>query len=351
VPRRPGRRGTAPGDGYRDGMSARLAGPVDTLLDRTIAPGYTRLGLAVRRRLGDWPAEPPRLEGRTVLVTGPTSGIGGAAAEELARLGARVLLLARNPDKAAATRERIAEAVRRADPSRTADLGIVACDVSSLASVREAAATLREQDEHVDVLIHNAGAMPPERTVTPEGLELAFATNVLGPFLLTALLEDRLRADAPSRVITVSSGGMYSQALDAEDPQHGRREYKPARVYARDKRAQVVLNELWARRLAGAGVVFHAMHPGWVDTPGVEESLPGFHRLTKRVLRSPAEGADTVVWLAAAEEPMRSSGVFWQDRRPRPTHFGPWTREAPEERRRIWETCAGLAGLDLPMPA
>jgi NAD(P)-dependent dehydrogenase (short-subunit alcohol dehydrogenase family) len=332
-------------------MTARLAGPIDTLLDRTIAPGYTRLGLAVRRRLPDWPAELPRMDGRTVLVTGPTSGIGEAAAQQLALLGARVLLLARNPDKAEATRARIAEAVHAADPSRTADLGIVACDVSSLASVRAAVATLEERDEHVDVLIHNAGAMPPERTVTDEGFELAFATNVLGPFLLTALLEDRLRADAPSRVITVSSGGMYSQALDADDPQHGRRAYRPARVYARDKRAQVVLAELWAQRLAGSGVVVHTMHPGWVDTPGVEESLPGFHRLTRRVLRSPAGGADTVVWLAAAPAPMRSSGAFWQDRHVRPTHLGPWTRERPEDRRRIWETCAGLAGVDVPVPA
>jgi dehydrogenase/reductase SDR family member 12 len=329
----------------------RLAGPIDTLLDRTIAPGYTRLGLAVRRRLPTWRAELPRMEGRTVLITGPTSGIGEAAALELARLGARVVLLARNVDKAAATRERIATAVHAADPSRTADLAVVRCDVSSLRSVREAAATIGEREDHVDVLIHNAGAMPAERTVTDEGFELAFATNVLGPFLLTSLLEGRLRADAPTRVITVSSGGMYGQRLDAEDPQHDHRTYSPAAVYARNKRAQVVLNELWAERLRGSGVAVHTMHPGWADTPGVEESLPGFHRLTKRVLRSSTEGADTIVWLAAADEPIRTSGGFWHDRRERPTHYGPWTRESPEARRRIWETCSDLADVDAPVPA
>ncbi|WP_026909654.1 SDR family NAD(P)-dependent oxidoreductase [Patulibacter minatonensis] len=329
----------------------RLAGPIDTLLDRTIAPGYTRLGLAVRRRLPTWPSELPRMEGRTVLITGPTSGIGEAAALDLALLGARVVLLARNVDKAAATRERIAAAVHAADASRTADLAVVRCDVSSLRSVREAVATLEEREPHIDVLIHNAGAMPAERTVTDEGFELAFATNVLGPFLLTALLEPRLKADAPTRVITVSSGGMYGQKLDAEDPQHAHRKYSPAAVYARNKRAQVVLNEQWAQRLAGTGVVVHTMHPGWADTPGVEESLPGFHRVTKRVLRSSAEGADTIVWLAAADGALRDSGGFWHDRSERPTHYGPWTHETPDARRRIWETCAELAGVEVAVPA
>jgi NAD(P)-dependent dehydrogenase (short-subunit alcohol dehydrogenase family) len=327
----------------------RLAGPLDTLMDRAIWPGYTRLGLAVRRRLPTWPGDLPRMEGRTVLVTGPTSGIGEAAAERLALLGARVVLLARNPDKGAATQARIQRAV--AATGRTADVAIVRCDISSLASVREAVATIEEQDEHVDVLIHNAGAMPPERTVTDEGFELAFATNVLGPFLLTALLEDRLKADAPSRVITVSSGGMYAQKLDADDLQHQRRSYSPPAVYARNKRAQVVLNELWADRLAGTGVVVHTMHPGWADTPGIQESLPGFQKLTRRILRSADEGADTIVWLAAAPEPMRTSGAFWQDRRVRPTHYVPFTREDPEDRGRLWSTCAELAGVDAPVPA
>jgi NAD(P)-dependent dehydrogenase (short-subunit alcohol dehydrogenase family) len=328
-----------------------LAGPIDTLLDRTIAPGYTKLGLAVRTRLPSWPAELPRVDGRTVLITGPTSGIGEAAAQDLAILGARVVLLARNPDKAAATQARIQRAVKDADATSTADVAIVACDISSLASVRAAADILEAQDEHVDVLIHNAGAMPPERTETDEGFELAFATNVLGPFLLTSLLEDRLKADAPSRVITVSSGGMYAQKLDADDPQHEHRRYAPAQVYARNKRAQVVLNEQWAQRLAGTGVVVHTMHPGWADTPGVQESLPGFAKITASVLRTPAEGADTIVWLAAAKAPMMSSGGFWQDRAERPTHYGPWTREDEAARRKIWETCAQLAGTHTPVPA
>ena len=329
----------------------RLAGSVDTLLDRTVAPGYSRLGLAVRRHLPSWPAALPRMDGRTVLITGPTSGIGEAAAQELALLGARVVLLARNLDKAADTQARIQRAVTAAGGDRTADLAVVRCDVSSLASVRDAVAQLEEQDERVDVLVHNAGAMPSERTVTDEGLELAFATNVLGPFLLTALLEKRLRAAAPARVITVSSGGMYAQKLDADDLQHAHHAYSPPAVYARDKRVQVVLNEQWAERLAGTGVTIHTMHPGWADTPGVQDALPGFRRITRRVLRSPAEGADTIVWLAAADAPQRISGGFWHDRRERPTHYVPWTREDPADRRRVWDACERLAGVQVPAAA
>ena len=116
-------------------------------------------------------------------------------------------------------------------------------------------------------------------------------------------------------------------------------------MYARTKRAQVILTELWAKRLAGTGVVVHAMHPGWADTPGVASSLPRFHRLTGPLLRSPEQGADTIVWLGAAAEPGESSGGFWHDRRRRPTHRVPWTRETPEDRERLWRECERLTGL------
>ena len=320
-----------------------LASVADTVLDRTIAPGYSRLGLAVRRRLPGWPADPPRIDGRTVAITGPTSGIGAAAARDLAALGARVVLLARSPERAGATRRSIVDAV----PGAAID--VVDCDVSSLASVREAAAALREAGP-LDALLHNAGVMPSAREETDEGLELAFATNVAGPFLLTALLADHLADEAPGRLLTMSSGGMYGQALDVADLQHAREPYKPAAVYARDKRAQVVLNALWAARLRPAGVVCHALHPGWADTPGVADALPGFRKATRRILRSPEEGADTLVWLAAAEEPTRSTGRFWHDRRPRPTHLLPRTREAPEDRAELWRRVAAATGVDVPVP-
>jgi dehydrogenase/reductase SDR family member 12 len=107
-------------------------------------------------------------------------------------------------------------------------------------------------------------------------------------------------------------------------------------VYARTKRAEVILTELWAERLAGTGVVVHTMHPGWADTPGVRSSRPRFYKATRLLLRTPAPGADTIVWLGAAAEPGHSSGRFWHDRRQRPTHLLPRTRETRKERERLW---------------
>ncbi len=115
-------------------------------------------------------------------------------------------------------------------------------------------------------------------------------------------------------------------------------------AYARSKRAQVILTELWAERLKGTGVVVHAMHPGWADTPGLQSSLPRFYGVTKRLLRTPQEGADTIVWLGAAPEPARCSGGFWHDRRQRPSHRLPWTKGTPEDRDRLWAECERLSG-------
>jgi NAD(P)-dependent dehydrogenase (short-subunit alcohol dehydrogenase family) len=127
-----------------------------------------------------------------------------------------------------------------------------------------------------------------------------------------------------------------------------REEFDGPTAYARTKRAQVILTELWAERLRGAGVVVHAMHPGWAATPGLKASLPRFYSMTKRLLRTPLQGADTIVWLGAAPEPARSSGGFWHDRRRRPTHRVPWTKETPEDRERLWAECERLSGWHEP---
>jgi dehydrogenase/reductase SDR family member 12 len=174
---------------------------------------------------------------------------------------------------------------------------------------------------------------------------------VLGPFLLTNCLSGLLAASAPSRVITVSSGGMYTRRLDVDDLQSERGDYDGATAYAKTKRAQVVLTELWSQRLAGSGISFHSMHPGWADTPGIASSLPRFHRVVGPLLRDPAEGADTIVWLGAAAEPEHAPGRFWHDRRPRPTHRVPWTRETEEERRRLWRACVKLSGWEGELPS
>lgn len=309
---------------------------LDTAMDRTVLPGYTSLGYRARRALRHDP-ELPRIDGRVVLVTGATAGLGRAAAEGFARLGARVLLLARDAGRGERARKEIAKA------TGNDDLAVVHCDVSDLASVREAAAHVLESEPLLHVLVNNAGVLPPRREQTPAGLELTFATNVLGPFLLTNLLIPRLRECAPARIITVSSGGMYTQRIDVDDLQTEHRSYDGPQVYGRTKRAEVILTELWADRLRGTGVVAHAMHPGWARTPGVASSLPRFNRVMQPLLRTPEEGADTIIWLGAADEPAASTGLFWHDRRPRPTHRAPWTKETPEDRERLWRACAELS--------
>ena len=143
-------------------------------------------------------------------------------------------------------------------------------------------------------------------------------------------------------MIWIASGGMYGQRLRVDDLEYERGEYSPATGYARTKRAQVVLSELWAEELRGDGIVVHAMHPGWADTPGIAGSLPGFRRLAGPILRSNEQGADTTVWLAAAGAPGHSSGRFWHDRRERPTHYLGRTKEGEADRRALWEACERL---------
>jgi len=214
--------------------------------------------------------------------------------------------------------------------------------------VRAFATQFSARHRGLHVLINNAGVLAGERDLSADGHELTFATNVLGMFVLTNELLPQLLSGAPSRVINISSGGMYTARLDASDLESGSGDYSGTAAYARSKRAQVVLTELWAERLRGTGIVVHAMHPGWADTPGVAHSLPTFHRLTGPLLRSPEEGADTIAWLASAPEPAQSSGLFWHDRRARPTHRVPWTHESESGRRELWEACMRAGGPNRP---
>ena len=160
-------------------------------------------------------------------------------------------------------------------------------------------------------------------------------------FLLLSLLRPLLEAAAPSRVIAVASGGMYTQPLDVDalDPEPAA--YEGSKAYARCKRAQVALAAEWTQRLAGTGVTVNTMHPGWADTPGIRTALPGFSRVLGPLLRTPAEGADTIVWLAAAPEAANLSGLFFLDRRSRAKHRLRKTRRPDEAREsaRLWQLC------------
>jgi len=314
----------------------RLAGLVDATLEASVIGGFSRIGPALRGRVEHW-ADPPRLDGRVCLVTGASGGLGLAASVGMARLGASLRLLVRDAERGEVARRRIVE------QTGNADVRCELVDISLRRSVRACADRLLASEEPVHVLVHNAGVLPRERRETEEGVELTFATNVLGPHLLTRLLRDRLVASAPARVLFVSSGGMYTRRLDVDDLQSRRGTYDGRVAYARSKRAEVVLAERWAAALAGTGVVVHAMHPGWADTPGIKSSLPAFQRVMRPLLRTPEQGADTIVWLAAAEEPARLTGRFWCDRHVRSTHRLARTQETAEDRDRLWHGLDALA--------
>ena len=311
-----------------------LRGAADSLLDLTIAPGFSRIGWGARKALGLLGPIKTDLSGRTCVVTGANSGLGLEASRQLAELGADVVMVGRNPERLEPARASVEESAR-AGASITTEV----IDLSSLESVRAGAARLLATRPQIDVLVNNAGVLLDSRQVSADGIELTLATNVLGPFLLTELLVPSLAAAArerpPARIINVSSGGMYSEAVRLDELQSERSKWSGSAVYARTKRMQVMLTEYWASKFAGDGIVVHAMHPGWADTPGVESSLPTFHKIVGKALRTPAEGADTITWLAAASEPAQSSGGFWQDRAERPLNRRPGTASKAGDDQRL----------------
>lgn len=304
-------------------------------MDAAVIPGFSRIGFDIRSRLQNWERiEEMRLDGRVIVVTGPTSGLGLATVKALASTGAQLVLVARNRDKC----EAVAAELRAKHPTCTVD--VVVAEMGDLESVSSASRVLREKFPRIDVLVHNAGALLQERSESPQGIEQTIASHVVGPFLMTSLLHDSLRA-ANGRVVTVSSGGMYAASLPLI---HGLMcpevsPYNGSRQYALAKRIQVTLNEIWAER--EPAVEFVAMHPGWADTPGVQESIPLFRKATKPILRTPQQGADTIAWLAAVRPLPNVSGTFWCDREIRAIHKMPATRksDSTDARNAIWEWC------------
>jgi NAD(P)-dependent dehydrogenase (short-subunit alcohol dehydrogenase family) len=331
-------------EGNADAALARLReafrspGPVPVIrastrmADRLVLPGllaFTRMGYHYRRKR--WRPLAADLGGRTAVVTGATSGIGRAAAYRLARLGAKVTLVARNPEAA----RRTASAIRRhtGNPS----VGWELADLGEMEQVRRLADRLAATGNAPHILIHNAGALLREKAVTREGNDASLAVNLLAPFLLTQQLLPALEAGAPARVVTVSSGGMYLQRMDLSLLDPPAAAYDGVRAYALAKRGQVILTDRWRRKWTRGKVAAHVMHPGWVDTPGIARSLPGFRSMVRRMLRTPDQGADTVVWLAAAREAEVDAGGIWLDRIPHPVHISERTRETDSEKEALWE--------------
>ncbi|MEM1437429.1 MAG: SDR family NAD(P)-dependent oxidoreductase [Pseudomonadota bacterium] len=273
---------------------------------------FTAIGYLVRRLF--WRTDGDSLDGKHVLITGASGGIGAATAAGCQAAGAKVTAVARDAEKLAGLNASLPEPVS----SEVVDLAEPA-DIDALLDRLESAG------DTVDVLVNNVGVMLHEHARNSAGLDKQFAVNLLNQFRLTERAISRGLLAEDAIIITVASGGMYMAplviaALATDDA--GTHDGQTA--YAVQKRAQVALNEHW--QAAHPGRSFYVMHPGWVDTAGVKQSLPTFRRLLSPVLRNAEQGADTIVWLAR-QRPETDSASIWFDRKARKTHAYGFTRD------------------------
>jgi len=254
------------------------------------------------------------------LVTGANAGIGFEIARGLAQAGAVVILACRNPEKGEAARSAIAEEVQGSE------LELLIVDLASQRSIRNAVQEFAARHSHLDVLVNNAGVVMPSRQQSPDGIELTFATNVLGYHLLTRLLLDFLKRAPAARVVNVASA--MASGLDLNDVEFKQRPYTAAAAYAQSKQANRMLTWALAKRLEGSNVTANAMTPGAVDTPLLHALYPKYPG------RTPAQGADTAIWLASSPEVEGITGRYWANRAEQPCEF-----EGDEEEEPLWELC------------
>ena len=299
--------------------------------DRWIGPGVAMFSKwGYRRSISQRQPNSHFLDGRHVVLTGANSGLGLATGIALAEAGADLTLVIRNPEK----REELLQTLK--SETGRSDITIEIADLSLMADVRALSERLLAKGTPIDVLINNAGALFNDYGVTREGLEQSFALLLASPSLLTHTLRPLLTGHStPARVINVVSGGMYTEKLVCERLIMTPSNYHGAQAYARAKRALTVLSELWAQQWRTDGIIVNAMHPGWADTPGVASALPTFRSITKRILRTADEGADTIIWLARASEAGAISGKLFLDREPRTPYLLAKTRESTAQRAQL----------------
>ena len=277
------------------------------------------------------------MQGQVCVITGATSGIGKAAAAALARQGAEVIVVGRDPGRAEATAAAI-----QADGAPPPKVEIA--DLARLEQVRALAGRLNQTLDRIDVLINNAGLVLNERQVTPDGYEHVFAVNHLAPFLLTNLLQPKLAASAPARVITVSSDAHTAARLDLDDPnlEHG---WTSWRSYSNSKLANILFTRELAGRLDGTGVTANCLHPGVVRTGFGRDARPLMRvgiTIAKPFMLSPERGADTMVYLASSPDVAAKTGGYYVKRQLREP-----SAAARDDglARGLWETSERLTGL------
>lgn len=310
------------------------------VLDLTVVPSFGSPGFVARSKTWSPEALTEDLRGRVYLVTGANSGIGLAATRALAARGATVHMVCRNAQRGHSAAEELRGSLG------AASLVVHELDLSNLGAVRSCCARDLTRLPRLDGVAHNAGALVHDRRLTPEGLELTFATHVAGPFLMNGLLWQRLR-QWRTRVIWVSSGGMYTQRLRVGDIRTGGAEpFNGVAAYAQCKRAQVILTHRLAARAPSGEARFASMHPGWADTTGLRASLPAFRRITRRLLRTADQAADTLLWLLISEEASCLRGELYFDRLRRREHlpFGN-TRSTEHDVDSLWRLCLECTNL------
>lgn len=320
-----------------------LLSSLDDLLNETVIFGYDRIGYALRQPLWDPEETNVDMSGKVCVVTGANSGLGYATAKALAQKGARVIMACRSEQRGTEAQKKLVAS------TGNANIELELVDLSRPEDIRAFAQRLQTRYNSLDVLINNAGALFNHREETPEGFEKTFATDLLGPYLLTRLLIPLLEKAPEARIINISSGGMYFGKLHVEDLQFKKRPYNGPMAYAEAKRGLMILTQLWARALEQSSITINAMHPGWADTPGVASSLPGFRQLTRWVLRTHEEGADTIIWLAVKPD-LHTSGAFFFDRKPREVYRLPSTRSSLSDIERFWQYLGELTDGAEPFP-
>ena len=297
---------------------------LDTLIDPIAPISFTKLGYKLRSGLANW--EDLSNTKLTIAITGPTSGLGRQLAIELDAMGANLILVARNEAKL----ESLLTELPGKDKHST-----ILCDLTKPASIQSACKELNGL-ENLDVLVHNAGTIFDSHSFI-DGSEQTLFSHVIAPFALSAAANRALATSDSGRVIYVASGGLYTQAVDIDDLDLAAKpkDFNGTRAYARAKRIQTIITSEASKE--SPKPIQLAAHPGWVDTPGLEKLLPGFHKLLKPVLRTPSQGVDTIRWLATTSVDNLTNGAFYHDREPRSTSYIPGTHTSPSDSKEIYE--------------
>lgn len=297
---------------------------INQLLDLTIVFSFDHSGF---RRHCPTKLQMIDLSERQGIVTGASSGIGLAVSKALLQQGMNCQLIGRDLQKL----EKSLESDLLASRAQ-----FHALDMSNLNKVY--AFAMNDVKTPIDLLIHNAGDMPLSLKITEDGFEQMFASQVIAPFILTKTLGELGKLQPGCRILFVSSGGMYLQKLDLSDLLFEKSPYNKYKGYANAKWAQVILSELFSQKFPQ--YLFSSMHPGWVDTPGVSYSMPFFKKLLNKRLRSAEEGADTILWLATADD--YPNGKFWFDRKQAKTTIFQFNQSSKQEEESLWKYCQSI---------